>query len=111
MTRISRAEQAAQAGLAMLASAGLAACALTAGDPPSHPVSVEGRTYLISQLTAGTWTATAPGTAHVASSSSGRAALLQAIEQRSGCKVTDSDYSRNGMQLDAQVDCDSRLKN
>jgi hypothetical protein len=41
----------------------------------------------------------------------GRAALLQAIEQRSGCKVTDSDYSRNGTQLDAQVDCASRLKN
>jgi hypothetical protein len=109
MTRIPRA---AHAGLALLASISLAACAATAGDPPSHRVSVEGRTYLISQLTAGTWTATAPGAAkEVAGSPTGRAALLQAIEQRSGCKVTDSDYSRNGMQLDAQVDCASRLKN
>jgi hypothetical protein len=40
-----------------------------------------------------------------------RTALLTAIEQRSGCKVTDADYSRGGMQLDAQVDCASRLKN
>jgi len=37
--------------------------------------------------------------------------LLLAIEQHSGCKVTDVDYSRGGMQLDAQVDCASRLKN
>jgi hypothetical protein len=109
MTSLSRA---AQSTLAVLTSIGVAACAATAGDPPSHPVSVEGRTYLISQLTAGTWTATAPNATNaVAASSSGRAALLQAIEQRSGCKVTDSDYSRNGTQLDAQVDCDSRLKN
>lgn len=103
---------AAQAGLALLTSLSLAGCAATAADPPSHPVSVEGRTYLISQLTAGTWTATAPGAANaVVGSSSGRAALLQAIEQRSGCKVTDSDYSRNGLQLDAQVDCPGSLKN
>jgi hypothetical protein len=99
------------AGLAIAASISLAACA-AAGDPPSHRVSVDGQTYLISQLTAGTWTATAPGAAkEVAGSPAGRAALLQAIEQRSGCKVTDSDYSRNGTQLDAQVDCASRLKN
>lgn len=104
--------RAAQAGLTALASITLAGCAASAGDPPSHRVSVEGRTYLISQLTAGTWTATAPGsTAGVNRSSAGRAALLQAIEQRSGCKVTDSDYSRDGMQLDAQIDCDSGLKN
>lgn len=105
--------RAAQTGLAILAGIGLAGCAANgAGEPPAHRVNVEGRTYLISQLTAGTWTATAPGAAsEVAGSPSGRTALLQAIEQRSGCKVTDSDYSRNGMQLDAQVDCASRLKN
>jgi hypothetical protein len=98
--------------MAMLAAVTLSGCAATAGDPPTHRVSVEGRTYLISQLTAGTWTASAPNAAGaVARSPSGRAALLQAIEERSGCKVTDSDYSRNGTQLDAQVDCDSRLKN
>ncbi|MBW8720784.1 MAG: hypothetical protein JF626_02430 [Polaromonas sp.] len=109
MTHISGA---AQAALAILAAAGVAGCAATAGDPPVHRVNVEGRTYLISQLTAGTWTATAPPAAgDVSASAPGRAALLQAIEQHSGCKVTDSDYSRNGKQLDAQVDCASRLKN
>jgi hypothetical protein len=102
----------ANTGLALLAGIALAGCAASAaGDPPAHRVSVEGRTYLISQLTASTWTATAPGAAReVAGSPSGRTALLQAIEQRSGCKVTDSDYSRNGRQLDAQIDCASRLK-
>jgi hypothetical protein len=98
--------------LVILAGIGLAGCAAHTGDPPAHHVSVEGRTFLISQLTAGTWTATATGAAgEVAGSASGRTALLQAIEQRSGCKVTDSDYSREGKQLDAQVDCASRLKN
>lgn len=113
MTRTLRTAQAVtRAGQAILAAAGMVACAAAASDPPSHSVSVEGQTYLISQLTAGTWTATAPGAANqVSGSSSGRAALLRAIEQHSGCKVTDSDYSRNGMQLDAQVDCASRLKN
>ncbi len=112
MRGLSRLSRAARASLAVLASIGVAACATTGGETPSHRVSVEGRTYLISQLTAGTWTATAPGsTAGVNRSSSGRAALLQAIEQRSGCKVTDSDYSRDGMQLDAQIDCDSSLQN
>lgn len=99
--------------LAVFAGMSLAGCAANrAGDAPSHRVSVEGRTYLISQLTASTWTATTPGAASpVAGTPPGRAALLQAIEQHSGCKVTDSDYSRGGMQLDAQVDCASRLKN
>jgi hypothetical protein len=110
MTRLPRA---ALMGLAVLAGANLAGCAANrAGDAPSHRVSVEGRTYLISQLTASTWTATTPGSAGpVIGTSSGRAALLQAIEQHSGCKVTDSDYSPNGKQLDAQIDCASRLKN
>lgn len=84
-----------------------------AADPPAHRVTVEGQTYLISQLTASTWTAIAPGPKNGSATStpSGRAALLQAIELRSGCKVTDADYSRNGVQLDAQVDCASSLKN
>ena len=110
MTRLLRA---ALTGLAVLAGIGVAGCAANrAADAPSHRVSVEGRTYLISQLTASTWTATAPGAGGpVIGTPSGRAALLQAIEQHSGCKVTDSDYSRGGMQLDAQIDCASRLTN
>ncbi|OYY45773.1 MAG: hypothetical protein B7Y03_15680 [Polaromonas sp. 24-62-144] len=76
---------------------------------------VDGQTYDIGQLTESTWTAlsradagnigsAATGTAH-------RGAVLQAIERASGCKVTDSDYSLQGRQLDAQVDCAGRLKN
>ena len=94
------------------ASAVLAGCAgLRGADPAAQRVTVEGRPYLISALTAGTWTATSPGASPIATAPSARAALLQAIEQHSGCKVTDADYSRGGMQLDAQVDCASRLKN
>jgi hypothetical protein len=90
----------------------LAGCAgLKASDPAAQRVTVEGRTYLISPLTAATWTATSPSAGPIPPTASIRAALLQAIEQQSGCKVTDADYSPNGMQLDAQVDCASRLKN
>ncbi|WP_411882383.1 hypothetical protein [Polaromonas sp. YR568] len=100
------------AGSALLCAAWLAGCAMTgAADAPAQRVNVEGRTYLISQLTAGTWTATLPGATQLSSSPAGRAALLQAIEKTSGCKVTDADYSRSGMQFDAQVDCDNQLKN
>lgn len=92
----------------------LSACALITapGEPVAHKVSVGGEPYLLSQLTASTWTATTPAsTRSLANSSSSRTALLQAIEHTSGCKVTDSDYSRQGLQLDAQVDCGSRLRN
>jgi hypothetical protein len=95
-----------------LSSAVLAGCAGFRGsDPGAQRVTVEGQTYLLSALTAGTWTATSQGANPIATTSSGRTALLQAIEQHSGCKVTDADYSRGGTQLDAQVDCASRLKN
>ena len=81
-------------------------------DSQAQTVSVEGRSYLISPLTASTWTATTKGAARpIDNSASGMAALLQAIEKTSGCKVTDSDFSRQGLQLDAQVDCGARLKN
>lgn len=75
-------------------------------------VNIAGESWVIAQLTAGTWTATAAGAPQVISGSAARkAALLSAIEQASRCKVTDSDYSRQGMQLDAQVDCSSRIRN
>jgi len=96
----------------VLSSAVLAGCAgLKGTDPAAQRVTVEGRTYLISALTAGTWTATSPGANPISTTASSRTALLQAIEQHSGCRVTDADYSRGGLQLDAQVDCASRLKN
>jgi hypothetical protein len=81
-------------------------------EPQAQIVSVEGRSYLITPLTASTWTVTPKGVDRpIDNSASGKAALIQAIEKTSGCKVTDSDLSRQGLQLDAQVDCGARLKN
>ncbi len=98
-----------------LACLGLSACAAHpfTDDASTHTVNLGGRTYLISQLTAGTWTAAASGLLRktLADDAADKAALLSAIEKTSGCKVTDSDYSRQGMQLDAQVDCGKGRKN
>ena len=86
----------------------LGACAMirSPGEAEVHKVSVNGETYLVSQLTASTWIATSTGVAKpLPSIAAGTAGLRQAIEKTSGCKVTDSDYSREGRQFDAQVDC------
>ena len=88
--------------------AGLGACAIlpSPSDPAAHKVLVSGETYWVSQLTASTWTATSTGVAkRLANTSAATSDLRQAIEKISGCKVTDSDYSREGRQFDAQVDC------
>lgn len=88
--------------------AGLGACAIipSPGDPAAHKVVVSGETYWVSQLTASTWTATPTGVAkRFTNTSAGTSNLRQAIEKISGCKVTDSDYSREGRQFDVQVDC------
>jgi hypothetical protein len=106
--------------LTLAASVLLSACTLpvvsspaaSPADPQAQTVNVEGRSYLLSPLTAGTWTAaTTVAGDPVINSASGKAALIQAIEKTSGCKVTDSDLSRQGLQLDAQVDCAAHLKN
>ena len=100
------------ASWALLLCGGLAGCAgMRAADPAAQRVHVEGRSYLVSALTAGTWIASSPTAGPLPTTPSVRSALLAAIEQHSGCRVTDADYSRGGMQLDAQVDCASRLKN
>lgn len=81
-------------------------------DPAAQKVGVNGEHYLLSQLTASPWTVSSAGMARTLPENlASRAALLQAIEEISGCKVTDSDYSLQGKQLDAQVHCGSRLKN
>ena len=88
--------------------ASLGACAIipSPGDPTAHKVLVSGETYWVSQLTASTWIATSVGVAQpLPSTTAGTAGLRQAIEKISGCKVTDSDYSRESRQFDAQVDC------
>ncbi|MFC6279777.1 MULTISPECIES: hypothetical protein [Polaromonas] len=100
--------------LAALACMALSACSANpfTDDATARQVNVGGRAYLISQLTAGTWTATASNPlTPLPDDTASRAALLRAIEKISDCKVTDSDYSRQGMQLDAQVDCGGGLNN
>ena len=94
------------------ASASSASAASSALDAMPRTVTVDGRSYQLNQLTASTWTVTARGLSQpLTSSPDGKTALLRAIESASGCKVTDSDFSRQGMQLDAQVDCGGRFKN
>jgi hypothetical protein len=106
--------------LTLTASVLLSACGFPAvstsaaspADPEAQTVSVEGMSYLLSPLTASTWTATTQGADRpIVNSASGKAALIEAIEKTSGCKVTDSDLSRQGRQLDAQVDCAARPRN
>ena len=93
----------------------LAACAMPglAGDSPDRSaVVVDGQLYDIGRLTESTWTAIPPpGASAPTNGAAHRLAVLQAIERASGCKVTDSDYQREGRQLDAQVACASKLKN
>jgi hypothetical protein len=93
----------------------LAACAMTspAGNVPARgAVVVDGQLYDIGRLTESTWTAIPPpGAGAPTNGAAHRLAVLQAIERASGCKVTDSDYQLEGRQLDAQVDCASKLKN
>ena len=93
------------------ASASLGACALMPlpNDPVAHKVSVNGETHLLIQITDSTWTVRSAGSKPLVSTPAGTAALLLAVEQASGCKVTDSDYSGQGRQFDAQVSCGSKL--
>ena len=94
--------------LLLAAGAGLGGCALMPlpGEPVAHAVSIGGDSYVLTQITDSTWTASASGSQKVlAASASNTAALRQAVEKTSGCKVTDSDYSRQGRQFDAQVIC------
>jgi len=86
---------------------GLLGCATNAQleSPTGRVMLIGGEGYIVEQLTAGTWTAMRKNGQRVPSSVTGKAALLGAIEEASGCKVTDSDYSQAGKQLDAQVRC------
>jgi hypothetical protein len=100
---------------ALAVSACLSACALRGpgGDLPDRRTAVvDGQIYDIGRLTESTWTAISqPGASASTAAAAHRIAVLEAIEQASGCKVTDSDYSLEGRQLNAQVDCASGLKN
>ncbi|MES2412685.1 MAG: hypothetical protein V4614_02705 [Pseudomonadota bacterium] len=91
----------------------LAACANSGSQKDaSTTVDIAGGAYRVTQLTAGTFTVTTvSGKESINGNTPGRQALRSAVEKTSGCKVTDSDYSQQGLQFDAQVDCGSRLKN
>ena len=99
----------------LVLSACLSACAFSGpgGDlPDRRVVLVDGQRYDIGRLTESTWTAISqPGASLPHSGAAHRLAVLQAIERASGCRVSDSDYSLEGRQLNAQLDCVSRLKN
>lgn len=100
--------------LLTVASTGLSACALMPlpNDPVAQKVSINGETHLLTQITDSTWTVRTEGNLKtLAATPANSAALGLAVEQASGCKVTDSDYSRQGRQFDAQVNCDSKLAN
>lgn len=92
----------------------LTACSAQSLQAPASAVTLRigGDSYIITQLTASTWTATSsdPGKP-LSNAAASRIALLQAIEAQSGCKVSDSDFSRLGLQFDAQVECAGALKN
>ncbi|CAN5285180.1 hypothetical protein BH10PSE16_BH10PSE16_18800 [soil metagenome] len=100
--------------LLVAASAGLGACALVPlpGEPAAHKVTVGGESYFLRQITDSTWTASSMTTLKMLPTTpAGTAALQQAVEKTSGCTVTDSDYSREGRQFDAQVSCPRSLGN
>ena len=100
--------------LVLPAVLGLAACASSGArhEPAASTMRIGGDAYVISQITASTWSATAnSSTSELGATSPNRSAVLSEIERLSGCKVSHSDYSRQTRQLDAQVVCAGQLKN
>ena len=82
----------------------------SAGDPPVRWIGVDGESYLVRQITDSTWTVSSSASRKIlVSTPSATAKWRQAVEKTSGCKVTDSDYSAQGRQFDAQVDCPGAL--
>lgn len=77
---------------------------------PARKVTLGGEPYVVTQITESTWTVSATGNQKILPETSGmNASLQQAVEMVSGCRVTDTDYSREGKQFDAQVSCASDL--
>ena len=98
--------------LLALTSLGMSGCAMlaTGSESPARKVTVGGESYTVTQITESTWTASAAGSQKILSRTpSMTASLQQSVEIASGCRVTDSDYSRQGKQFDAQVSCGSHL--
>lgn len=100
--------------LLALASLGTSGCAQLTGntEPPARSVTLGGESYVVRQITESTWTASAGGSQKTLARTPAATALLQkAVEMVSGCRVSDSDYSRQGTQFDAQVSCAGELAN
>ena len=102
-------------GIALLlvaAGVSLTACAMqgSPSEPPAHRLSVGGESYSLRQITESTWTVSSlAGRKILPNTPAATAEWRQAVEKTSGCKVTDSDYSSQGRQFDAQVDCPGAL--
>ena len=100
--------------LLAVVSFGMSGCAMLAGNAgsPARNVTLGGESYVVRQITESTWTASAAGNQKILTATPAAAASLQkAVEMVSGCSVTDSDYSRQGTQFDAQVSCAGSLAN
>ena len=100
--------------LLAMSSLGMSGCAMLAGNagPPARSVTLGGESYAVRQITESTWTASAAESRKLlATTPAAMAAFREAVERVSGCSVTDSDYSRQGMQFDAQVSCAGGLGN
>ena len=100
--------------LVAVVSLGMSGCAMLAGnaESPARNVTLGGESYVVRQITESTWTASAAGNQKILTATPAAAASLQkAVEMVSGCSVTDSDYSRQGTQFDAQVSCAGGLAN
>ena len=81
-------------------------------DSPQSKVRTSGGEALISQLTAGTWIdMSRDAKVPLPRTARDKAVLVNAITAASGCNVTDTNDSRDGLQLDAQVECDVLRKN
>ena len=95
--------------VAAISALALSACTtspVATTNSSQQKIQLGGNSYVISQLTPGTWTATSQNAGKpVPRGATDRALLVEAIAKTSGCKVTDVNYSRDGLQLDAQVDC------
>ena len=103
-------------GLLMAAaSLGLGACAKLPpwpAEPPAHTVTLGGEDFFLRQITESTWIANSAENKKILAGTPAATALLRkAVEAVSGCTVTDSDYSRQKMQFDAQVSCAGSLQN
>ena len=100
--------------IGMLLAAGavnLTACAASGlpgadSNLQSYRLSMGGESYFVRQITESTWTVSSAVSLKVLNTMpEATARLKQAIEKTSGCMVTDSDFSSQGRQFDAQVEC------